>query len=587
MKRWDFVAVAGELPARAHLLDRYGIERKAAEDGLSHAIELRSCTLLHSPGAPCLLLAPDRGAILGQLFRSGSDSRERLELLGDEETGAILADGGRNLIDHHWGAYVALLCPGSPDDLRVLRDPSGGVHVYHCQRDGTQLYASDPGLLVRLGLADKALDPEFRRQWLLYRHLRTARTGLLEIEELLPGTCRASGPRGADVETVWSPWPFVQRSRELGEFSEAASSLRSTILRTVPACAAGADRVLLELSGGLDSSIVASALGNVRTRFASVNFATNASDGDERRYARMIAAVTGSPLREVLQQERPSKYLRVPSPRIRPGLSPVLEPIHEAFAGIADEQEADLFMSGAGGDSVFCYLTTAAPVLDAARRRGPLAALVALGEVASLCSSNVWTVARYALRKATRFRRRPLWPRETSFLTREASEAAPDPHPWLDAPRNALPGKREHVEAIVAIHYFLDRGFRGRDAIVSYPLLAQPIVELCLRIPTWLWVRQGRNRSVARAAFEGLVPAEILSRGGKGRLESMCAEAYTECRPQLRELLLDGRLISDGLIERSSVEAYLRRLPERDDPRYFRIFDLATLELWQRSWEQG
>ena len=243
-------------------------------------------------------------------------------------------------------------------------------------------------------------------------------------------------------------------------------------------------------------------------------------------------------------------------------------------------------MSGAGGDFVFCYLTTAAPMLDAARRRGPLAALVALGDVASLCSCNVWTAARYALRKATRFRGRPSWPRETSFLTREAAGAAPDPHPWLDAPRGTLSGKREHVEAIVAIHYFLDRGFRGRDANVSYPLLAQPIVELCLRIPTWLWVRQGRNRSVARAAFEGLVPAPILSRGGKGRLESMCAEAYAESRPQLRELLLDGRLASDGLIDRSAVEAYLQRLPERDDPRYFRIFDLATLELWQRSWEQ-
>jgi asparagine synthase (glutamine-hydrolysing) len=325
----------------------------------------------------------------------------------------------------------------------------------------------------------------------------------------------------------------------------------------------------------------------VRTRFASVNFATSASDGDERRYARMIAAVTGSPLRVVAPPARPPDLLRVPSPRIRPGLSPVLEPIHEAFTGIADEQNTDLFMSGAGGDSVFCYLSTAAPVLDAARRRGPVAAMTALAEVARLSGSNVWTVARYALRKAMRFRARPSWPTETSFLTSEAADADPDPHPWLDAPRNALPGKREHVEAIVAIYYFLDRGFRGRDANVSYPLLAQPIVELCLRIPTWLWIRQGRNRSVARAAFEGLVPAPILSRGGKGRLESMCAEAYADSRPQLRDLLLDGRLASDGLIDRSSVEAYLRRLPERDDPRYFRIFDLATLELWQRSLEQG
>ena len=87
MKRWDFVAVAGERQKRALLLDRYGIEREAADEGLSQAIELRSCTLLLSPGAPCLLLSPNRGAVLGRLFGTGSDSREPLELLSDDESG--------------------------------------------------------------------------------------------------------------------------------------------------------------------------------------------------------------------------------------------------------------------------------------------------------------------------------------------------------------------------------------------------------------------------------------------------------------------------------------------------------------------
>jgi len=586
MRRWAFLAVAGEREARLRLLEQLGLLSEAAGHGLSQALELRGCTLLMSAGTPCLLLKADRGAILGSLLKAGSDSRERLEELEDGARDRIVASEGRELIEHHWGGYVALICAQTVG-LTVLRDPSGAVHVYFCEQDGIAAYTSDPGLLVKLGLADTQLDIEFRRQWLLYRHLRTARTGLAAVKELLPGTARTTSARSASVATMWSPWAFTQRDGELGDFDEAAARLRSTVLRTVPACANGAERPLLELSGGLDSSIVASALANAGTRFASVNFATSASDGDERRYARMIAAKTGAPLREVLQQGRRSDLLREPPPQIRPGLSPVLAPIHELFTIIADEEGADLYLSGAGGDSVFCYLTTVAPALDAARRRGAAAALVALGEVARISGCTFWTASRYAFRKALRFKPSKLWPEDRSFLTDAAAEAPPDPHPWLDAPAGVLPGKREHVEAIVAIHYFLDRGFRGREGSVSYPLLAQPIVELCLRIPTWLGIRNGRNRSVARQAFEGLVPGPILSRGGKGRLESMCADAYAASRPQLRALLLDGRLASDNLIDRAAVEAYLRRPPERDDPRYFRIFDLATLELWQRAWERA
>src|SRR3546814_18425449 len=48
------------------------------------------------------------------------------------------------------------------------------------------------------------------------------------------------------------------------------------------------------------------------------------------------------------------------------------------------------------------------------------------------------------------------------------------------------------------------------------PLLSQPIVELCLSIPTWQWVRGGRDRAVARAAVADLLPALIAQRRTKG-----------------------------------------------------------------------
>jgi asparagine synthase (glutamine-hydrolysing) len=108
-------------------------------------------------------------------------------------------------------------------------------------------------------------------------------------------------------------------------------------------------------------------------------------------------------------------------------------------------------------------------------------------------------------------------------------------------------------------------------------------MELCLSIPTWLWLRGGRNRAVVRAAFADLLPEEVILRRTKGRLESMCARAYEANRETIASLLLDGEMKRRGLLDLLRLEPYLRAEgPPRDDD-YFRIFDLVSLELWLRS----
>ncbi|NVL78622.1 asparagine synthetase B family protein, partial [Escherichia coli] len=93
--------------------------------------------------------------------------------------------------------------------------------------------------------------------------------------------------------------------------------------------------------------------------------------------------------------------------------------------------------------------------------------------------------------------------RDLSFLSPRALAAAEadEAHPWRMLPRDALPGKAMHVRLIVFAQSFVE-GFDPRDALPTVsPLLAQPLVETCLAIPSWLWFEDGRNRVVARRAF--------------------------------------------------------------------------------------
>ena len=238
---------------------------------------------------------------------------------------------------------------------------------------------------------------------------------------------------------------------------------------------------------------------------------------------------------------------------------------------------------GAGGDNVFCSLNSASPALDAFRRRGPARGMAALEHLARLHGTTYWAVARAAWRRA---RRRPVqWRRDTSFLAAgAAAEAMPD-HPWLDHPERFDRGTYEQAQSIVGIRHFLPDATPGVAATI-HPLLAQPVVEACLRVPSWLWVEGGRDRAVARAAFAGLLPDAILARRAKGGLVSMYIKGYMQGRGRLESLLLDGRLAEAGLLNREAVCAYLRRDEPPRDAGYIRLLELASAETWLRSFDE-
>ena len=359
--------------------------------------------------------------------------------------------------------------------------------------------------------------------------------------------------------------------------------LRTIAQRTITAQASGST-LLLQLSGGLDLSIIAACLAQSGTEFAAVNFASRSADGDERRHARAIAGRLGAPLKEILEEDLQC-VIRAPSePRFRPGSNPVLLPLDEAVEQHRLELGADLLVDGGGGDNLFCYLNGTAAVLDALRARGPAFALHVLDDLAKLDACGLWDVAGQAVRRAL-----PggwwRWNEDRHFLKRDALLQRPEAHPWLDAPPLAYPGKREHVASLVHIQHFLDRRIGSRSAAL-HPLMAQPLIELCLAIPSWEWVRGGIDRAVAREAFSRLIPSSIIERRTKGSLEGVFHRSFERLRPELEDLLLSGRLVGLGIADAAALEKAFAPDNWRNSEVQMRISEMAALELWLESWSR-
>lgn len=566
-----FLVLAGPRVARARIVRRAGLD---ADPVLRPRSSGQILEVWAPGGTPVAVSADGAAIVIGSLLQR-SESCHRCDPGGADWAPAVL-------LANCWGPYLAF-GERDGDGHFALRDPSGAVVAYHRRDDGCDIYASDDDLIWRGARAAPAPDLGFIREWLTYPFLRGARTGVAGVNELMPGQTLVAAGREITLDQAWTPASHFPARRGSLDATTAVRRLRETLLDCVPRLVPPGQHPVLKLSGGLDSSLVAAALAHADRPFTAVTFATRDRDGDERHYARAVAEACGAELIEIV--EDPGEIVLDPAPggRLRPPRQPLLQRLDRAYSDQWAASAPDLVITGAGGDNVFAALPTAVAASDAWSRSGPLAALRTVRDLAAVHDCTVWKALGHARRRAQRGSVRR-WPTDTRFLTADAIAPGPEPHPWLVNTGKALPGSVEHLRMIAGTWRFL--GDPAPDApAMLHPLLAQPILELCLAIPSWLWVSGGRDRAIARAALADLLPGTVLERRSKGGLGAMFRGQFEQLARPLGELLIEGRLAEAGVVDRGAVMRYLARCQQWDDGQWLRLLDLAAAEQWLRAFD--
>lgn len=554
-------------------------QRARHRTGLVPIVDTAALAIFVSPGTDWLPLAPT-GAVIGKLFGSGSATR--VEGL----PGAPLDAHGTNgtFAEQYWGDYVAIAGDAGGARLATFRAPSGGVHGFRTRVDEVLFLASNVELLRDLEIITPAIDWAFVAHHLAFSHLHGRATGIPGISEVLPGEMVIDAGTERERHVLWSPWSFTAPERRIDDRDEAARHVHDAVGRAVTALVEPGARVALELSGGLDSSIVAAALASAGRSAVGINLVTPGGDGDERSYARAVSEKTG--IRLIEAPIAGDIDLTEVQPRLdaRPGMLAMLRLADRSLAAIGAAERVSAFVNGTGGDCVFCSLGSSAPAADRLRAHGLGAGFArTIADVARVHDSNIWKVARMTMRRVRRARASPAWPRNSHFLAEHRLPRAPASHSWLDEPAGALDGSRAHVHAILASYAHLDGYGRHTVAPSLVPLLAQPVVEACLSIPSWLWVAGGRDRAVARAAFRRELPAIVAERRSKGAMDAFCARTFETNRARLRPFLLDGLVANAGLLDRDAIDTYLARPFANRDRDFYRLLPIIDTELWARA----
>lgn len=557
--------------------DGIHIDHALREVGLQRKLVLGHIELYASDDTPVLGLSPD-SALIGHVFsRDGHSPIGSAELANASSRGEL----AKHVINELWGEYLLLHVPsGDPSATTVMRDPSGGVDCVYSLRGG--FITSDISIATHARLYTKEIDWDFIRNNLIYPYLKTGRTGLVGLSELLPGCRLDMRGDGTTIEEVWTPWDFVAPERRHRDRREAQADVRSAVASTVNRWAETDKSLLLELSGGLDSSIVAACLQDAHARVACCNLVTPVPGADERHYAILMADVLRTELHIKTLGFENANFDFPPPPRaVAPCTWFLQQASNELKEPIGRRLGVNSFFSGGGGDTVFCYTRTAAPAADAFRERGMTAGITAIADLAELHQCTVWKAGRLAVRKLLAPPRPPR-KADRSFLAATPAQNMLVPHPWFAAPDGSLPGDRERIFDLAGTQVFRDGLARGTKWHLRMPLLSQPVVEACLKVPSWMWIAEGRNRAVARDAFADVLPPDILHRRSKGTFMNYSGAVYRQNKSRLREYLLAGQLEGQGLLDTDSLRQFFDRdLAIRDD-RFMRIFDLCAVENWVR-----
>ena len=543
-------------------------------------------------------LRDGRGCVVGKLFRRhGSLPAPSTLDFGAQEEASATTQPGKFLVDDHWGRYVAFFKNGTDGGVGVLRDPSGTLPCHFLQHQGVWIIFSWLEDVMALLPAHDHPRPDVEgvRAFLLLGALSGGRTALSGVGQVLPGERLAIRRDRIDRHQLWSAINIAATPSRLSG-AEAAEALRDAVRLCVRQWSTAYDRIVLRLSGGVDSSILASCLaeGATAVDVLCLNFRSTDPSADERRYARLAAGMARRPLKEVeaetgIRLERLLDLPRTPAPRSHVGaLSMTLTDV-----AVAAEFGASAMFSGVGGDLLFFELHRWWPVADYLQIRGLDRGFAsATLDAAHLGGVSVWHALSMALRELMRPTPTIVDPSlEPTLLTRDAlafrGRTASFQHPAFHATTRLPIGKLQQLQQLVyPVDYYEPLAFETAPEPVR-PLLSQPLLELVLGLPTYVLTEGGHGRALARRAFAASLPPEIASRRTKGSTGQSVKDILVQNLDFARELILDGELVRLGLVDRRRANEALSTGPKSLATPFGEVNTLISVEAWLRCFSRS
>lgn len=217
-----------------------------------------------------------------------------------------------------------------------------------------------------------------------------------------------------------------------------------------------------------------------------------------------------------------------------------------------------------------------------------------LVDASRLAGKSVWSILGTSLRPIVRrdhtsvilaaIERNRSLVNNPAYAHFDAGSCAPK---WALQSQGLPPGKFEQVSRLV--HLFLVRETLDRPVVrhFRHPLISQPLVELCLRLPIYLLSYRGVSRGLAREAFKGIIPESIRTRMTKGDTSHYVIDLISKNMSTINDAIAKGELAKSGLAASTAVEIFSSQEQVRTEKLGRRMLNYYAIEAWLRSWSSN
>lgn len=517
---------------------------------------------------------------------------------------AAYARWGEGFSRHLIGDFAIVLWDVRRRTLLCARDPLGARPLYYSTGPAFHCASSPWALFAGSG---RTPAPSFDAMALfLAEHYVEQRSTLFRgVFALEPGATLLV-TAGA-VRRIPSPWPGSVTSHFAPTPQEYVAQFRDVLSEAVRCRLRARGPVAAHVSGGLDSSSVAS-LATQLTRASGapepllVRCVFPGLSCDETPFSDALAAHLGLPIHSVVMPGDLAAYLPAPQQVPRGTLYNPVSFMLLRMLDAARERGARVTLTGAGSDQLLQptgYELADALLRGDARTAAELAGVVAaplsLAPYARLLREGVRRALPPRLRGALRRLLGrgdglPAWLTEGARLrvravrsTATNAPGAPSTHKnlsvkWL---ANALTASMDYSYSLV----LADQIAASCSAEMRHPFFDRRVIELLLGYPNEARAAGPPSKALLRRAMAEGLPPLIRERSSAAEFSPLLSRVLVdEYGERVRALLLDGRLAAAGLIEPQAAAALVESA-RSGAPVLRDLAALTSLELWLRQVE--
>ena len=519
---------------------------------------------------------------------------------------------GLNALKRVDGMFAAALCDRETGEHLLIRDPLGQKPLYYAVTGHGVVYASELRALLSLKVADWKIDRDAFLRYLMLGYYGWDESPIVGIRKLLPGCCLRIDRSGARVERYWDSVPGqdefdISETEAVQEFSRlfGESCLRS-MRSDVP--------YGVFLSGGIDSSLVASFCRLTNPSVQTISVAMSERDYDESAKAATVNAqlgianhhiVTMSP--ESVEESLNAVLASLDEPHADPGY------VNTHFLSRAARRHMVVALAGDGGDELFAgYAPFAGLGVASWLRHCPGSLFPALRVLAQGIPANdrymglqfkaLAFLQGFPASDAVRF---PLW--LASIDLEELERLSPGLNTKFFSRFDGDGSLFSSVEALMApvrgrplqqqlLYYYqkvflpefvcmhTDRAAMQSSLEVRSPFLSLPVIEFANRLPDRV-KRQGTELKLLlrRVAAQQGLPPEIVRQRKQGFTFPLARWLKTSLRGKT-DMLLASEDWQEGLVDRKVVQRYLDDHMAGRRNNYRLLYNLMVFNAWRRNY---